>query len=129
MQPMRAVVIIMVRAIAWLCIAAGWMATPAWAGDPQQIMADLSTNLFAALEREPPAARQNANRVRPLLDKLLAPHFDSECAARLVLANQGVPCASRRTGSANARLPFKVRPQPYGVSNNETSISHYGGRW
>jgi phospholipid transport system substrate-binding protein len=82
---MRALVIIVVQAIAWLCIAAGLMATPAWAADPQQIMTELSTNLFAALEKEPRAARQNADKVRPLLDRLLAPRFDSECAARLVL--------------------------------------------
>jgi phospholipid transport system substrate-binding protein len=99
-QPMRAVVIIMVRATAWLCIAAGLMAAPAWAGDPQQIMTDLSTNLFAALGREPPAARQNANKVRPLLDHLLAPHFDAECAARLVLGMHW------RTASPDQRQQF-----------------------
>lgn len=75
----------MVRAMAWLCIAVGLAATPARAADPQQIMTDLSASLFAALEKEPLAARQNANKVRPLLDALLAPHFDAECAARLVL--------------------------------------------
>jgi phospholipid transport system substrate-binding protein len=95
---MRAVVIIMVRAIAWLCIAL--MATSAWAADPQQIMTDLSTSLFAALEKEPRAARQNANKVRPLLDQLLAPHFDSECAARLVLGMHW------RTASPDQRQQF-----------------------
>lgn len=75
----------MVQAMAGLCIAASLAATAARAADPQQIMTDLSTNLFAALEKEPRAVRQNANKVRPLLDQLLAPHFDSECAARLVL--------------------------------------------
>jgi phospholipid transport system substrate-binding protein len=61
------------------------MAAPAWAADPQQIMAELSTNLFAALDRQPRAARRNADEVRPLLDQLLAPHFDMQGAARLVL--------------------------------------------
>ena len=98
MQPMRAVVIIMVRAIAWLCIAL--MPAAAWAADPQQIMTDLSTNLFAALEKEPRAARQNANKVRPLLDRLLAPHFDTECAARLVLGMHW------RTASPDQRQQF-----------------------
>lgn len=96
---MRAVVI-MVRAIAWLCLAAGLMAAPAWAADPQQIMTDLSSNLFAALEKLPPAARQNTNKVRPLLDQLLAPHFDSECAARLVLGMHW------RTASPDQRRQF-----------------------
>ena len=85
MQPMRALVIVVVQAIAWFCVAAGLVATPAWAADPQKIMTELSTNLFAALEKEPRAARQNADKVRPVLDQLLAPRFDSECAARLVL--------------------------------------------
>jgi phospholipid transport system substrate-binding protein len=98
-QPMRATAIIMVRAMAWFCIALGLMA-PAWAADPQQIMTDLSTNLFAALEKEPRAARQNANKVRPLLDQLLAPHFDSECAARLVLGMHW------RTASPDQRQQF-----------------------
>lgn len=97
---MRAVVSIVVQAIAWLLIAAGLMATPARAADPQQIMTDLSTDLFAALEKEPRGARQNANKVRPLLDHLLAPHFDSECAARLVLG------VHWRTASPDQRQQF-----------------------
>jgi phospholipid transport system substrate-binding protein len=90
----------MVQAIAGLCIAAGLMATPARAADPQRIMTDLSTDLFAALEKEPRATRQNANKVRPLLDQLLAPHFDSECAARLVLG------VHWRTASPDQRQQF-----------------------
>jgi phospholipid transport system substrate-binding protein len=97
---MRAVVFIVVQAIAWLCITAGLMATPAWAGDPQQIMTELSTNLFAALAKEPRAARQNADKVRPVLDRLLAPRFDSESAARLVLG------VHWRTASEDQRQQF-----------------------
>lgn len=96
---MRAV-LIKVQAIAWLCIGAGLLTTPVRAADPQQIMTDLSTSLFAALEKEPRAARQNANKVRPLLDQLLAPHFDSECAARLVLGMHW------RTASPDQRQQF-----------------------
>jgi phospholipid transport system substrate-binding protein len=99
---MRAVVIIVVRAIAWLVIAAGLMARPAWAADPQLIMAELSTNLFAALAKQPRAARQNADKIRPLLDQLLAPHFDSECAARLVLG------VHWRTASPEQRQQFSA---------------------
>lgn len=90
----------MVQAMAWLCIAAGLAATPARAADPQQIMTDLSTSLFAALKKESPAARQNSNKVRPLLDELLAPHFDAECAARLVLGMHW------RTASPDQRRQF-----------------------
>lgn len=86
--------------MAWLCIAVGLAATPARAADPQQIMTDLSTSLFAALKKESPAARQNANKVRPLLDELLAPHFDAECAARLVLGMHW------RTASPDQRRQF-----------------------
>ena len=76
------------------------MATPASAADPQQIMTELSTNLFAALEKEPRAARQNADNLRPVLDRLLAPRFDSECAARLVLGMHW------RTASPDQRQQF-----------------------
>jgi phospholipid transport system substrate-binding protein len=48
-------------------------------------MAELSRNLFATLDKAPRAARHNVDKVRPLLDQLLSPHFDSEYAARLVL--------------------------------------------
>ena len=50
-------------------------------------MSDLSTRLFASLEKEPAKTRRNADKIRPLIDALLAPHFDTEYAARLVLAN------------------------------------------
>jgi phospholipid transport system substrate-binding protein len=97
---MRAVIVIVFQAIAWLCVSAGLMATSAWAADPQQIMAELSANLFTALEKEPRAARRNADQVRPLVDQLLAPHFDSECAARLVLG------VHWRTASPDQRQQF-----------------------
>src|SRR5665213_2262981 len=82
---MRAAATIVVQWMAWLCLAAGCMATPARAADPQQVMTELSTSLFAALGREPRAARHNADKVRPLLDAVLSPHFDVQYAARLVL--------------------------------------------
>jgi phospholipid transport system substrate-binding protein len=82
---MRAVAIIVVQWMAWLCLAAGSPATVARAAEPQQVMTELSTNLFATLGKQSPAARHNVDKVRPLLDQLLSPHFDSEYAARLVL--------------------------------------------
>jgi phospholipid transport system substrate-binding protein len=82
-QFMRAVVTTLVQGITWICLAL--MATPASAAEPEQVMSELSTNLFAALEKEPRAARHNVEKIRPLVDQLLSPHFDSEYAARLVL--------------------------------------------
>jgi len=52
---------------------------------PQQIVADLSTRLFATLERDRAAFRRDPNRLVPHLTELLSPHFDSEYTARLVL--------------------------------------------
>jgi phospholipid transport system substrate-binding protein len=86
--------------MAWLGLAAGLMAPPAWGADPQQIMTELSTNLFAALQKEPGAARHNVDKVRAMVDQLLSPHFDSEYAARLVLGMHW------RTASLEQRQQF-----------------------
>jgi phospholipid transport system substrate-binding protein len=48
-------------------------------------MADLSTRLFAALDKNSAALRHDEVRLRPVIDQLLAPHFDTEYSARLVL--------------------------------------------
>jgi phospholipid transport system substrate-binding protein len=58
-------------------------ATPAIG--PHEVMADLSASLFAALDKDSAAARHNADKVLPLIDRLLSPHFDTEYAGRLVL--------------------------------------------
>jgi phospholipid transport system substrate-binding protein len=84
-QVIRVVAIVVVQCMVWPCLAAGPPAAVARTAEPQQVMTELSTNLFATLGKEPPAARHNADKVRPLLDQLLSPHFDSEYAARLVL--------------------------------------------
>jgi phospholipid transport system substrate-binding protein len=97
---MRSVKITVLQGMAWLGLAAGLMAAPAKATEPQQVMAELSTNLFAALEKEPRAARHNVDKVRPMVDQLLAPHFDSEYAARLVLGIHW------RTASTEQRQQF-----------------------
>ena len=83
------------RALAWLATTSGFAGQGAIAGEPllttasasgaQDVMAELSAQLFAVLDKEPPSIRHNADRVRPLVGKLLAPHFDTEYAARLVL--------------------------------------------
>ena len=95
MQPMRAVAITVVQALAWLA-ASGFVVAPAAAADsataaappaagPQEIMADLAARLFDGLDKDSAAVRHNANKVLPLIDRLLASHFDMEYAGRLVL--------------------------------------------
>lgn len=97
MQPMRAVPIKLIQAVAWLILAWGFAVEPVGAADPpaaaapapgpQEVMSDLSTRLFAGLDKESAKTRRNADKIRPLIDALLAPHFDMEYAARLVLGN------------------------------------------
>jgi phospholipid transport system substrate-binding protein len=48
-------------------------------------MADLSAHLFAALQRDSASIRRNTDNATPIVDGLLAPHFDKEYAGRLVL--------------------------------------------
>jgi phospholipid transport system substrate-binding protein len=52
---------------------------------PQELVAALSTRLFAALDRDRVAVRRDPDLVVPLVDQLLSPHFDTEYMARLVL--------------------------------------------
>jgi phospholipid transport system substrate-binding protein len=95
MQPMRAVAITMIPTLAALGFASGFALAAATAVEsppaialpsgPQELMADLSTRLFAALDKDSAAVRHNADQVMPLVDGLLAPHFDTEYAARMVL--------------------------------------------
>ena len=84
---MRAVAITVIQALAWLAVASGAVAAPeaAPAAGPQEVMADLSSSLFAALDKDSAAVRHNADKVLPLIDRLLSPHFDTEYAGRLVL--------------------------------------------
>lgn len=102
MKPMRIVVIGIVQAMACFGIATGLPVTPVQAAEPQQVMTELSTDLFAALEKEPRAARHNVDKVRPIVDRLLSPHFDSEYAARLVLGMHW------RTATAEQRQQFAL---------------------
>jgi phospholipid transport system substrate-binding protein len=94
-QPMRAVAITVMQALAWLTFASGPVAAPVGATDPpaaaapapgpQEVMSDLSTRLFASLDKKSDKTRRDADKIRPLIDGLLSPHFDLEYAARLVL--------------------------------------------
>ena len=95
MQPMRAVANTVIRALALLAVASGFVVALAIAAEPptvsppaagpQEVMADLTTRLIAALDKDSAAVRHNADKVLPLVDGLLYPHFDMDYAARLVL--------------------------------------------
>jgi phospholipid transport system substrate-binding protein len=92
---MRVRAVTVIQALAWLTTASGFVAAPIAAADPssavsavpgpQELMGDLTARLFAALDKESATVRHNADRVLPLVDKLLSPHFDKEYAGRLVL--------------------------------------------
>jgi phospholipid transport system substrate-binding protein len=85
---MRAVAITVILALASLDLASGNAAVDAPAAPspgPQELMSELSARLFTALDKESAASRHNADRIVPLVDGLLSPHFDIEYAGRLVL--------------------------------------------
>lgn len=112
MQPMRTVAIAVIQALAWLTVASGSIASPAGATGPgadtaqtpgpQDVMADLSTRLFASLDQESAKTRRNSDKIMPLVDGLLAPHFDMEYAARMVLGQHW------RSASPEQRQQFAV---------------------
>jgi phospholipid transport system substrate-binding protein len=74
----------LIPALAWVAFASGFAAAPPAIG-PYEVMSDLSTRLFAALDKDSAVVRNNADKVLPLLDRLLSPHFDTEYTGRLVL--------------------------------------------
>jgi phospholipid transport system substrate-binding protein len=94
-RPMRSVAIAVIQTLAWLTAASGYIAASARAAEPstdvvrtprpEEVMADLSTRLFASLEKESAKTRHNSDKILPLVDGLLSPHFDMEYAARMVL--------------------------------------------
>jgi phospholipid transport system substrate-binding protein len=81
---MRTVAVPVICALAWLLIAPPALAEAAAPG-PQELMSDLSARLFAALDKQSSSARHDADKIQPLIDRLLSPHFDIEYAGRLVL--------------------------------------------
>ena len=80
-------------AAAWLALALALLPFPAAVAEdptappeaPHALMAGLSSRLFAALEREHAAIRRDPQRVLPIVDELMSPHFDGQYTARLVL--------------------------------------------
>jgi phospholipid transport system substrate-binding protein len=109
---MRAVAITFIQVLAWFAAAPGSVVAPAARAGPvtaavseagpHEVMADLSARLFAALDKESAAIRHNADQILPLVDRLLAPRFDMEYAARLVLG------AHWRSATAQQREKFAV---------------------
>ena len=84
MKPIRVVAITILQALICFGAGSGWAFAAPELG-PQEIMSDMSSRLFDALAKESAATRHNAKKVRPLVDGLLAPHFDKDYSARLVL--------------------------------------------
>lgn len=53
---------------------------------PQELMQDVSNRMFAALDSNRDAIHKNPDKVFPIVDQILLPHFDTDYAAQLVLA-------------------------------------------
>jgi phospholipid transport system substrate-binding protein len=66
-------------------VAAEATASAAPAADPQQVVGGIASELLAALARNSAAIKRNADNAIPLIDQLLAPHFDYDYTARVVL--------------------------------------------
>ena len=67
---------------------------------PQEQMESVARELFAALDANRVAIRKDADKAFPLVDKILLPHFDTDYAAQLVLAQ------SWRTATPDQRKRF-----------------------
>jgi phospholipid transport system substrate-binding protein len=61
-------------------------ATEVSQASPQDMISDVSTRLFAALDAQRAALRKNPEAINPIVDEILLPHFDAEYATQLVLA-------------------------------------------
>jgi len=59
---------------------------PAAAQGPQELMDSVSKQLFAALDANRAAIKKDPEKAFPLVDTILLPHFDTDYAAQLVLA-------------------------------------------
>jgi len=111
-QPVRAFAITIIQALAWVALASGFVLAPALATElptaapsaagPQDVMAELSTRLFAALGKDSAAIRHDKAKLLPLVDRLLSAHFDMEYAARLVLGQHW------RSATPDQRQQFAV---------------------
>jgi phospholipid transport system substrate-binding protein len=59
---------------------------PAAQAEPQQLMTDISKRMFESLDANRAAIKKDPEKVYPLVDTILLPHFDTAYAAQLVLA-------------------------------------------
>ena len=108
-QSRRSVAIAIIQGLALFTVPLS-MTTAAAAGPldatstpgPQEVMSDLSTRLFTLLDKETARSRHNPDKILPLLDGLLSPHFDMEYAARMVLGQHW------RIATAEQRQQFGV---------------------
>jgi phospholipid transport system substrate-binding protein len=72
-------------------VAAGFVGTPAHAQaaaqqSPQDLMNDVAKRMLDALDQNRAAIRKDPTKVYPIVDQILLPHFDTDYAAQLVLA-------------------------------------------
>ena len=67
---------------------------------PQELMESVSKRMFEALDANRAAIRKDPEKAYPLVDAILLPHFDTEYAAQLVLAQNW------RTASTEQRKRF-----------------------
>ena len=65
---------------------AAWADTGAAAPGAQETMESVAKRTFAALDENRAAIKKDPEKVFPLVDTILLPHFDTEYASRLVLA-------------------------------------------
>jgi phospholipid transport system substrate-binding protein len=83
-----------------LPVAAAETSTAAAQQDPQQLMDDVAKRMLDALDRNRAAIKKDASKVYPIVGEILLPHFDTDYAAQLVLAQNW------RTATADQRKRF-----------------------
>ena len=83
---MAAVCLVGLPAAAPMAAATTATAAPGAEVGPQELMNDVATRIFAALDANRAALKKDAKKVYPIVDQILLPHFDTEYAAQLVLA-------------------------------------------
>ena len=83
--------------------AAAPAATAGSESGPQELMNDVAKRMFEALDANRAAIKKDSEKVFPLVDQILLPHFDTEYAAQLVLAqNWRTATPDQRTRFVNA---------------------------
>jgi phospholipid transport system substrate-binding protein len=69
-----------------LLVPAAWAQTQPAPLGPQELMDSVSKRMFEALDANRAAIRKDPEKAYPLVDTILLPHFDTDYAAQLVLA-------------------------------------------